>query len=356
MPPTEGTDQTGLTAAELRDHLAEERALDDARREDALARRTNAARHRISMAGVRDQLGLAWRQRRERSRDAREAARLAELHRRASVSGERAKIAAEIQQSAEVRALRVARVRHVSLWGGVPVLVAFGLWSTTGVHAGVTSLLHLPGGSPGWWAAWLVEPALIAVAGMIILGRAWLRSAGGDVDERATAAQWVALATSILLNVAGHWPEALTMTAVTSVVAHSIGPVGAAATAWIIGTFDDYVQHAKPHKGAKTLADLGITRPEAPQAPQGGLEVAPPTVPEAPAVEQPVPEPVTGDTPKATVTQLARVTDEELLTKARAVWVPGMSVTAFRQALGVGMRKAHPLHRQMREEYREATG
>lgn len=45
-----------------------------------------------------------------------------------------------------------------------------------------------------------------------------------------------------------------------------------------------------------------------------------------------------------------RVDDGELERRAREVYEPGMSVTAFRQALGVGMKKAHPLHVKLRGE------
>lgn len=67
---------------------------------------------------------------------------------------------------------------------------------------------------------------------------------------------------------------------------------------------------------------------------------------------EPIPAPAPVRKP-ATVTALKsrpRVTDTELLARARKVWEPGMSVTAFRSALGVGMKKAHPLHQQLRAE------
>ncbi|MEU0236713.1 hypothetical protein ABZ234_03415 [Nocardiopsis sp. NPDC006198] len=51
----------------------------------------------------------------------------------------------------------------------------------------------------------------------------------------------------------------------------------------------------------------------------------------------------------------ARATPLELEVRAREVYEPGMSLNAFRQALGVGMTKAHPLHQKLRAES-EATG
>lgn len=79
-------------------------------------------------------------------------------------------------------------------------------------------------------------------------------------------------------------------------------------------------------------------------------------------------EPVTGGEPVvrtgggsgsggATVTPMrAQVTDEDLIERAREVWRPGISIAEFRRLLGVGMRKAHPLHRLMSEEQQQETG
>lgn len=64
---------------------------------------------------------------------------------------------------------------------------------------------------------------------------------------------------------------------------------------------------------------------------------------------EPVSGNATGNT--GTVTPMPhRLTDAELETLARQVYEPGMSVSAFRQALGVGMKKAHPLHQMLRSE------
>ncbi|GAA1454217.1 hypothetical protein [Nocardiopsis tropica] len=59
-----------------------------------------------------------------------------------------------------------------------------------------------------------------------------------------------------------------------------------------------------------------------------------------------------GDSAKPARTAVAPL---ELEARAREVYSPGMSLNAFRQALGVGMTKAHPLHQKLRAES-EATG
>ena len=349
-----------------RDHRVKAR-LDMVSYRDALARiREEAARRRderrLARAERRENAAAARAARRESRRDRAEQRRLAELYRAAAVSGERARLAVAIRGSVEARRHRVDQVRSATLRIGVPVLAAFGAWSTVGVHQGVTALLGAAPGSPWWWGAWLVEPAIIAVVAGIIVARAVLRASGGDVDWRAHVAHWGALAVSILLNLAGHWPTGLSGPEVTAAIAHSVGPLGAATVAWLIGVMDDYVRDAKPEKdGARTLAELGVQRERvAAHTPAAASEVPGPASPSAPAVEPPAPatepEPAaeTEETAGASnVTPLKprqRVSDEELLERAREIYEPGMSVNEFRRRLGVGMKKAHPLHQLLRAE------
>ncbi|WP_326564579.1 hypothetical protein [Micromonospora peucetia] len=270
-----------LTAEQLADRLAEERALITVQRDDLRARRRLDAEHRDALAEVEELTTSRRRARRERDRDEVEDVALAELYRHAARSGARARIRTDIQRSAEMRALRIARVRTATLWVGVPVLAAFGLWSTAGVQAGVVRLLGLDHGTAGWWAAWAMEPALLTIVAAIIVGRAVLRSSGGDTDSRATAAEWVALTTSIVLNVAGGWVVGGGWGVVAGLLAHSVGPLGAAGTAWLIGLFDSYVTRAKPWKDAPRLAELdlspptagrGLAGPAPASGPAGGLE------------------------------------------------------------------------------------
>lgn len=348
-----------------RDHRVKSR-LDMVGYRDALARiREEAARRRderrLARAERRENAAAARAARREARRDRAEQRRLAELYRAAAVSGERARLAVAIRGSVEARRHRVDQVRAATLKVGLPVLGAFAAWSTVGVHAGVVGLLGAAPGSAWWWGAWLVEPAIIAVVAGIIVARAVLRASGGDVDWRAHVAHWGALAVSILLNLAGHWPTAFTGPEVTAAIAHSVGPLGAATVAWLIGVMDDYVTAARPEEGARTLAELGVQRERvAAHAPAAAAEVPGPASPSAPAVEPPTPatepEPAaeTEETAGASnVTPLKprqRVSDEELLERAREIYEPGMSVNEFRRRLGVGMKKAHPLHQLLRAE------
>lgn len=347
-----------------RDHRVKAR-LDMVGYRDALARiREEAARRRderrLARAERRENAAAARAARREARRDRAEQRRLAELYRAAAVSGERARLAVAIRGSVEARRHRVDQVRAATLKVGLPVLGAFAAWSTVGVHAGVVGLLGASPGSAWWWGAWFIEPALIAVVAGVIVARAVLRASGGDVDWRAHVAHWGALATSILLNLAGHWPTAFTGPEVTAAIAHSVGPLGAATVAWLIGVMDDYVTAARPEEGARTLAELGVQRERvAAHAPAAASEVPGPASPSAPAVEPPAPatepEPAaeTEETAGASnVTPLKprqRVSDEELLERAREIYEPGMSVNEFRRRLGVGMKRAHPLHQLLRQ-------
>jgi hypothetical protein len=258
------------SAEHLAGELAERRAVIDVRREDTLVRRALDAEHQVAMADVEEQAAAAARARRERARDAEEATALAELYRRAARSGARARIRTQIQGSAEMRALRVARVRSATLIAGGPILAAFAAWSTAGVQAGVVRLLGLADGSAGWWAAWAMEPALIAVVGLIIIARAVLRSAGGDTDRRADWVERAALGTSLLLNIVGGWDTTQdlgtwqgVLAALGAMLAHSVGPIGAAGTAYLIGLFDSYVSAARPWKGAPRLAEMNLDMPAA---------------------------------------------------------------------------------------------
>ncbi|MFI2664906.1 hypothetical protein [Micromonospora carbonacea] len=250
------------TAQELREQLDAARAVLTVERDDLLKRKRLDAEHRDALAEVAELTTSRTRARRERDRDEEEAAALAELYRRATRSGARARIRTDIDRSAEMRALRIARVRAATLWVGMPVLVAFGAWSTAGVQAGVVTLLGLDSGSAGWWAAWAVEPALITVVAAIIVGRAVLRASGGDTDWRATVAEWTALSTSIGLNLADGW-TGTGVAALGGALAHSVGPAGAGGTAWLIGLFVSYVSAARPWEGAPRLADLDLTPPPA---------------------------------------------------------------------------------------------
>jgi hypothetical protein len=289
VPADAVSDLAATEAGELREELAAARELTAVRWEDAWVRRARQTEHRIAMADVDERAAAAERARRERARDAAEADALAALYRRATRSGARARIRAQIQGAAEMRALRVAAVRRVALAAGLPVLAAFAAWSTTGAQAGVVRLLNLSDGSAAWWASWAVEPALITVVALIIIGRAVLRSSGGSTDWRAAVAEWTALGLSLALNIVGGWHGG--WQGLAGALPHSIGPLGAAGTAFLIGLFDAYVTAARPWDGAPHLADLDLIPQSVATVPAATVAAAVPL--------RPVPKAATGTQPAA---------------------------------------------------------
>jgi hypothetical protein len=111
----------------------------------------------------------------------------------------------------------------------------------------------------GWYAAWVVEPALMAIVALIIVSRSMLRSSGGILGKPASRVEFGALGTSILLNLAGGGAaDVHGWHLVAMMAAHSIGPVGAAGVAYLIGVIDAACAAADPWTGAPTMADLGL--------------------------------------------------------------------------------------------------
>lgn len=219
-----------------------------------IARLRERLQHREARAQVRAEARTRRRARRARQR-------VDQLRQQAMLAGAAARTRWEVLQTGEARALRLARTRTAALAALLPVLLAFGAWSATGVQAGMVALLGLQPGSVAAAAAWLVEPALIGVVATVILVRARLRSVGGDLDERATRVEWAALSLSIGLNCVGHWPASLDATAFAALVGHALGPIGAAATAYLISVIQDGISNANPWRlddgsPAPSLADV----------------------------------------------------------------------------------------------------
>src|SRR5690554_1566366 len=200
-------------------------------------------RERLQRREARAQVRAEARAHR-RARRARQ--RVDRLRQQAMLAGAAARTRWEVLQTGEARALRLARTRTVALAALLPVLLAFGAWSAAGVQAGMVTLLSLEQGSAAAAAAWLVEPALIGIVATVILIRARLRSLGGDLDERATRVEWGALTLSIALNCVGHWPSDVDATAFAALVGHALGPIGAAATAYLISVIQDGISSADP--------------------------------------------------------------------------------------------------------------
>ncbi|NYH52796.1 anti-sigma28 factor (negative regulator of flagellin synthesis) [Nocardiopsis arvandica] len=255
------TSQQGTTSDRKQDRtpdqvaaeLQRKRRLAAAKDTDALERLRERTERQLTREQIRHQAAQTRRDRRADQSRGRAAAAL-----------ERARLAAEINQSAEARALRVQRTRTLSLAVLLPVLAAFAAWSTTGVHSGATTLLSAERWGAVWWALWLLEPALIGTVGWIIIVRARLASAGGRLGQDALRIMWGCLAVSVALNAIGHWPTtpesgwtfAAALAALGALLAHSLGPVGAAMTAHLVGVIEDAITAARPWEGAKTLAEL----------------------------------------------------------------------------------------------------
>lgn len=251
-----------VTPEQLAEQLRTERQRLVVERTDDQERRRLDAQYRADLAELEARHASQTRSRRERERDEVAEAALHALYRHATRAGTRARIRADIHRSAEMRALRVAAVQRGALIVGLPVLLAFGGWSTAGVQAGMARLLDLHHGTAGWWMAWAVEPAVLAIVAGIIIVRALLRSAGGDTDGRATLVEWGMLSVSIALNMVGGWTGQSTgWTAVAEMLGHSIGACGAALTAWLMGLIVDYASHARPWDGAPRIADLDLSGP-----------------------------------------------------------------------------------------------
>lgn len=242
-------------AASLRGHLSAERDFAAVTNEDEWLRLAQGAEHDMRLADIAELAARAKRARRARQRDADEAEKLAELYRAAKSSGARAKVRAAINGSAEVRALRLEKMRRAVLWIGMPVLAAFGAWSTAGVHDGFVRMLHLDDGDPLWWAGWGIEPALLAIVAALIVGRSMLRTVGGRDDWKAYVGEFGALAVSIFLNMYGGW-DASGWRGFGHAVTHSFGPLGSAGTAFLIGLYVSYINNTDPWQGASKIDDL----------------------------------------------------------------------------------------------------
>ena len=257
----QGDDGELLSADELEQQLAARRDVVEVTRADELARTTADAEHEMAMAAVAAELATSQRERAEQARDTAEEEKLAALYRHTAAAGERARIAAEVARTAEMRALRLAKAQRITTVVLVVCLLALGGWSTAGVHDGLVRLLGLQEDSAGWWAGWALEPVLITiVAGLIVL-RPVLRSVGGRLDDRAHKAEVVALGASLALNLFGGWHpgDGGVLATLGQAVAHSIGAIGAAGVAWLFGVVIDSFTNADPWKGADRIETV-ITR------------------------------------------------------------------------------------------------
>lgn len=159
----------------------------------------------------------------------------------AYTEGVKARAERDFEHSIEYRARLARRIRRRSLTVGIAALVAFGGWSTVGVHhyfaANAAPL------SPTWFAAWTVEPFIIAVVSMIIIFRSTIRRAGGHLSATAGVVEFGLLGSSIYMNIAG------ALAVGQPVQIRVVGPVLAALTAFLLTLFDRACRQADVANG-----------------------------------------------------------------------------------------------------------
>ncbi|MGW3771307.1 hypothetical protein [Actinomadura verrucosospora] len=281
-----------VSPEELARELGRERELAAARRADELERARAEAGHGRARAEVATESRLAELARAEREADVQAEAELARMYREFRASGERTRVRSLMARSGEARALRLERLRSRNLVILVPLLVGFGLWSTTGVQQGAARLMSVTSHSAVWWVLWGLEALLIGVVCWIIVVRARLATSGGKLSASAEKIAVGCLTTSIFLNLvaaipAGDGPHVSGWAVPGAMFAHAIGPVGAALVAHLIGIIDGSISDADPWHDSDgqevpRLAAMDLGRPthvpteNAPEEPSEVLDEIPP--------------------------------------------------------------------------------
>lgn len=262
------TTTTEGAALELASRLAAERAVEEARRADEIARRRAQTAHARTLRDVEEEARQAEEDRAARQAERAVAAELGRLRQRAAAEGERARIQAEMARTGEARALRLDRMRRTNLWTLLPVLIGCGIWSTVGAQHGAARIMGVTPADLLWWGCWLIEPVLIGLVVRVLVVRSGLAAIRGRTDGAvrrgaariATAALAVSVALNVIAALPADGPEVWTWGAVLAVtgaiLAHLIGPVGAAATAHLLGELDASVAATDPWAGAPRVADL----------------------------------------------------------------------------------------------------
>lgn len=281
-----------VSPEELARELGRERELAAAQRADELERARAEAGHGRARAELATESRLAELARAEREADVQAEAELARMYREFRASGERTRVRSLMARSGEARALRLERLRSRNLVILVPLLVGFGLWSTTGVQQGAARLMSVTSHSPVWWVLWGLEALLIGVVCWIIVVRARLATSGGKLSASAEKIAVGCLTTSIFLNLvaaipAGDGPHVSGWAVPGAMFAHAIGPVGAALVAHLIGIIDGSISDADPWHDSDgqevpRLAAMDLRWPtnvpaeNAPEELSEGLEEVPP--------------------------------------------------------------------------------
>ncbi|WUI01945.1 hypothetical protein OHR68_09080 [Spirillospora sp. NBC_00431] len=255
---------------ELARELQRQRELAAARRADELERARAEAGHGRARADLATEVRLAELERAEREADVRAETELARMYREFHASGERTRIRSLMARSGEARALRLERLRSRNLVILVPLLIGFGVWSTTGVQQGAARLMSVTTGEPVWWVLWGLEALLIGVVCWIIVVRARLATSGGKLSATAERIAAGCLGTSIFLNLvaavpADDGPHLSGWAVPGAMFAHAIGPVGAALVAHLIGVIDRSITDADPWhdetgQAVPRLAEMDLRR------------------------------------------------------------------------------------------------
>lgn len=199
-------DTEPVSPEQLARELQRRRELADARRADELERARAEAGHGRARADVATESRLAELARAEREADVRAEAELARMYREFRAAGERTRIRALMARSGEARALRLEWLRARNLRVLVPVLIGFGVWSTTVVQQGAARLMGVHADSPVWWTLWGLEALLIGAVCWIIVCRARLAASGGALARQAEKVGFGCLFTSIVLNLVAAVP------------------------------------------------------------------------------------------------------------------------------------------------------
>src|SRR5690606_35688163 len=148
-----------------------------------------------------------------------------------------------LDQDPIARAYRDQRVRRVITWmvmGAAGIALAA---SSIGVQASVVRALGIDHGTPGWWAAYLVEPALSLPLLAAVAVQAYSAIRGRVVDRKSPEGrklfrtEAILLALTLVLNC---WPALVgqvgTEDRALSLIVHALGPVAAVVAVWVLPT------------------------------------------------------------------------------------------------------------------------
>lgn len=199
----------------------------ETRRVKALAWEVAEARRILALQGAPEPLLVETNRVRRRRKKVIEAARLHAL-----------------DQDPIARAYRDQRVRRVITWmvmGAAGIALAA---SSIGVQASVVRALGIDHGTPGWWAAYLVEPALSLPLLAAVAVQAYSAIRGKVVDRKSPEGrrmfrvEALLLALTLILNC---WPAVVTPDGgltfdPLAVIVHALGPVAAVTAVWVLPT------------------------------------------------------------------------------------------------------------------------